>query len=334
MKKILSLVCGCLLATAAAAQDGDLDPNTMDASQQTSAPRQRTVIGAQNNNWEQDSDVTDFLRQIGSDTTYWRGNGAFSISGAQTNLTNWAAGGDKSIAGNTALTYSLDYEKDRSLWMNRLELGFGLSRTDANGTRKTTDRIYLNSIYGYEVVEHWYASFFVNFQSQFAKGYNYAVSKTDYISRFLAPGYLSLGPGITWMPKPWFVATFSPASWRGTFVQDKKLSQRGAYGVKPGKRLHSEFGANLKLVARFNPLPNVSVYSRLDLFSNYLDKPQNVDVHWDTIVTMNINKWLSANLTVNMIYDDNVRFVWEQGGKAVPALQLKEVLGLGFMASF
>jgi hypothetical protein len=130
------------------------------------------------------------------------------------------------------------------------------------------------------------------------------------------------------------MASLSPASWKGTFVSDDKLSQRGAYGVTPGKRLHSEFGADLKLVARLDPLPYLSIYSRLDFFSNYLSKPQNIDVHWDTILTAKINKWFSANLTLNMIYDDNVRFVWEPGGRPIPQLQFKEVLGLGFMASF
>jgi hypothetical protein len=264
----------------------------------------------------------------------WRRMGTFSVNASQVSLTNWAAGGDNTVAGNAALVYSLDYEQDRHLWMNRLELGYGLSKTDTYGTRKITDRIYLNSLYGYKMVEHWYGSFFVNFQSQFAKGYNYGVSRTNYISKFLAPGYLSLGPGVTWIPKQWFMAFLSPATWKGVFVCDDYLSAMGAYGVKPGKKLRSEFGADLKLVARFNPLPNVSVYSRLDLYSNYLRKPQNIDVTWDTIITAAINKWLSASLTLNMIYDDNVRFVWEPGGKPVPKIQIKEVLGLGFLASF
>jgi hypothetical protein len=307
MKKILFFfVSACLLSTGAFAQD--------DPYQGLS------------------EDVLSLLD--GRDTTYWHGQGAFSVNASQVSLTNWAAGGENSVAGNLALTYSLDYERSRHLWMNRFEFGYGLSRTEHNGVRKTTDRIYLNSLYGYKIVEHWYASFFVNFQSQFAKGYNYGVSRTDYISRFMAPGYLSFGPGITWVPKQWFMASLSPASWRGTFVRDSKLSARGAYGVTPGKRLHSEFGANLKMVARFEPLPNLSVYSRLDLFSNYLHKPQNIDVHWDTILTMAVNKWFSASLTLNMIYDDDVRFVWEPGGRPVPQLQFKEVLGLGFMANF
>jgi hypothetical protein len=218
--------------------------------------------------------------------------------------------------------------------MNRLELGYGLSRTESQGLRKTTDRIYLNSVYGYKIVDHWYASFFVNFQSQFAKGYNYSVDRANYISRFMAPGYLSLGPGVTWIPNSWFMASLSPATWRGTFVMDDYLSLMGAYGVTPGKRLRNEFGADLKLVARTTLWNWLGVYSRLDLFSNYLHKPQNIVVHWDTIFSAQLNRWLSANLTLNMIYDDNIRFVWEPGGKAVPKLQFKEMFGLGFIAAF
>jgi hypothetical protein len=285
--------------------------------------------------YDDSQDVSDVLNRILADETpRWRGNGDFSVTASQVSLTNWAAGGENAVAGTAMFNYSLDYEKSRSLWMNRLELGYGLSKTESQGVRKNTDRIYFNSVYGYEIVEHWYASFFVNFQTQFAKGYNYPVSRTNYISRFMAPGYLSLGPGITWMPNSWFIASFSPATWRGTFVMDDYLSQMGAYGVTPGKRLRNEFGADLKLVARTTLWNFLSVYSRLDLFSNYLHKPQNIVVHWDTILSAQINKWLSANLTFNLIYDDNVRFVWEPGGKPVPKVQLKELFGLGFMTSF
>ncbi len=308
MKNFLLLLSMCLLATTLQAQ-----------TVQTTLP----------------ADDAEFIKNIDTvDSTAWKGVGVLSINASQMSLTNWAAGGDNSVAGTAALTYSLDYEHNRSLWMNRLELGYGLNKTETNGLRKTADKIYFNSMYGYKIVEHWYASFFVNFQSQFAKGYNYSVSTTTPISRFMAPGYLKLGPGITWMPKEWFIMMFSPASWSGTFVLDDDLSALGAYGVKPGKHLLSEFGADLKLIARFDPMENVSVYSRLEFYSNYLEKPQNIDIHWDTFVTMKINQWLSANLNFSMVYDDNVKFVKKPGAKPVAKIQFKEVFGLGFMVAF
>lgn len=283
--------------------------------------------------WAQDAGKVTVQEFEKPDTTYWKGEGTFSVNASQVSLTNWSAGGDASVAGDAGLIYNLSYRGGKNLWQNRLEIAYGLNNTETNGLRKTNDKVYLNSMYGYKIGKYWYATGFVNFRTQFAKGYNYATSTTDYISRFMAPGYLSAGLGITWVPKPWFTATFAPATWRGTFVMDDLLSEQGAFGVTLGKHLLSEFGGDLKLEAQYEFLPNMTVYSRLELFSNYLNKPQNIDVHWDTQLTMKINKWFSANVNLNLIYDDDVKFTREDGTK-VARLQFKEVLGVGFMAAF
>ncbi len=153
------------------------------------------------------------------------------------------------------------------------------------------------------------------------------------MSQFMAPGYLSVGAGLTWTPKRWFTATLAPATWRGTFVTDTRLSDTGAFGVDPGRRLLSEFGGNLRLEASYEFLPNMTVYSRLDLFSDYLRKPENVDVRWDVQLQMKINKWFSANLTLNSIYDDDIK-IPQKDGVAGPRFQFKEVLGIGLQARF
>lgn len=268
-----------------------------------------------------------------SDTTYWTKKGVAGLNLSQVSLSNWAAGGDGSVAFDVLFNYDLNYKRDRHLWENRLELAYGLNNTSSNGIRKTNDKIYLSSIYGYRIARTWYVSGLLNFNSQFANGYDYGSGNPDFISRFMAPGYLMTGAGVTWKPKAWFSMTFTPATWRGTFVCSSRLSGEGAYGVDPGKRLRSEFGANLKLEFNYEFLPNMTVYSRFDFYSNYLDKPQNVDVSWDLQLNMKINKWFAANLSMNMIYDDDTRFL-QPDGRMSPRVQFKEVLGIGFQAAF
>ena len=221
--------------------------------------------------------VTSAAAQEISDTT-WTGKGVAGLNLSQVSLSNWAAGGDGSVAFDVLLNYDLVYRRERHLWQNRLELAYGLNNTSSNGMRKTNDKIYLSSVYGYRIARAWYASALLNFNTQFANGYDYNSDPRDYISRFMAPGYLMIGAGVTWMPKKWFTMTFTPATWRGTFVTSSRLSAEGAYGVDPGKRLLSEFGGNLKLEFNYEFLPNMTLYSRVDFYSNYLDKPQNVDV--------------------------------------------------------
>ena len=85
--------------------------------------------------------------------------------------------------------------------------------------------------------------------------------------------------------------------------------------------------------ATYEFLKNMTVYSRLDLYSNYLEDPQNVDVNWIVQLNMKINQWFSANISTNMIYDDNIKIAQKDGTKG-PRLQFKEALNIGFQVNF
>lgn len=272
------------------------------------------------------------IAQPGMDTT-WKRGGSLGINLNQVSLSNWAAGGDNAVGFNLQFNYFANYRKARHLWNNQLELDYGLNKTKSDGTKKTNDKIYLSSVYGYELVKNLYLSGLMTFQTQFAKGYDYSTDPRTYISRFMSPGYLLVGAGLTWNPKTWFTATLSPATWRGTFVNSDILSDEGQFGVTPGKHLFSEFGANLRMEARYEFLKNMTIFSRLSLYSNYLKKPQNVDVNWDVQLNMAINKWFTALVTTSMIYDDDTKILQKDGSKGA-RLQFKEALGIGFQVTF
>lgn len=272
------------------------------------------------------------IAQPGMDTT-WKRGGSLGINLNQVSLSNWAAGGDNAVGFNLQFNYFANYRKARHLWNNQLELDYGLNKTKSDGTKKTNDKIYLSSVYGYELVKNLYLSGLMTFQTQFAKGYDYSTDPRTYISRFMSPGYLLVGAGLTWTPKTWFTATLSPATWRGTFVNSDILSDEGQFGVTPGKHLFSEFGANLRMEARYEFLKNMTIFSRLSLYSNYLKKPQNVDVNWDVQLNMAINKWFTALVTTSMIYDDDTKILQKDGSKGAH-LQFKEALGIGFQVTF
>ncbi len=263
----------------------------------------------------------------------WITNGYAGLKLTQVSFTNWATGGDNAFAFDLQGTYQADYKHNKHIWQNRIELSYGLNKTKSEITKKTSDKIYLNSNYGYEIYKNLYLSALFNFQSQFTRGYDYGVNPDVYVSQFMAPGYLMTGIGFTWTPNKFFTAVLSPAAWRGTFVLNDRLSDEGAYGVKPGKRLLSEFGANLKLEGRYEFLKNMTLYSRLDLYSDYLRKPQNVDINWEVQINMVINKWFSTTLTTNMVYDDDVKIALSDGRK-VKRVQFKELLGVGLQFNF
>lgn len=273
-----------------------------------------------------------FAQEV-QDTTYWIKNGFAGLKFTQVSLTNWAAGGNNAVAFDAQANYEANYKKGKHIWNNRIELAYGLSKIKGEGVQKTNDKIYLNTNYGYSIYKNLYASALLNFQTQFSPGYDYSISRDVSISDFMSPGYLLIGPGLTWIPNKYFTASFSPITWRGTFVLNERMSDEGDFGVTPGKKVRSEWGANLKLEGQYEFLKNMKIYSRADFYSDYTHNPKNIDVNWEVQLNMSINKWFSTTLTTNLVYDDDVKIVQSDGSKG-PRIQFKEVLGVGVQFNF
>jgi len=283
-----------------------------------------------------------------SDTTYWKGTGDFSLNFSQVSLTNWSAGGDNSISGNTFFNYSLDYAKAKNSWKNKLILGYGLQLIDGDYT-KTDDKIDFSSLYGHALTEHIDISALAFLKTQFAEGFD-GDNDSVYISKFMAPGYIGIGPGFNYKPTDYLSIFLSPATAQWVIVNDQRLADEGAFGVTPaeymtledgtvvktkdGEQVKFQFGANFKLAFKKDIMKNVNFETTLELFSDYLHNPQNIIVKWDAIIDMTINKYLSAKLTTNFIYDDNIIIKDKSGNPLGPRTQFKEMFGLGFGVKF
>lgn len=284
------------------------------------------------------------LRSILTDTSYWTSKMLFGVNGSQTSFVNWAAGGRNNIAVLGFLDASATYRKKNIKWNNDLKLALGgLRFTDktVEGRRmqKTDDRIDAASSIGYEFKNKWFYTLTAGFKTQMLDGF---VLPNDSVraSTLLAPAYLNLALGIEFAPSPAFNIFLSPVAAKFTIVNDEVLANAGAFGVRkadtnslgqvinPGKRFRSEYGAYFRM--RFNKeiAKNIEMKSRLELFSNYIDKPQNVDVNAEVIFTFKVNKWFSSSLQWNMIYDDDIK-VLDAKGRSGPRTQFKSVLGLG-----
>lgn len=262
----------------------------------------------------------------------WKNGGKFALNFSQSSLTNWAPGGQNSLALNSFFNYFADYAKDKSLWENRLDLAYGFLKEGEADIRKSDDKIDFSSKYGMKATQKLYYAALLTFKSQFSEGYNYP-DDSVVISRFLAPGYLTVGLGMDWKPADYFSFFLSPATARWIIVTDDDLSNIGAYGVDPGDKVRTEVGAMARLEFLKDILKNVNLKSKLELFSNYLDQPQNVDVYWDNMFVMTINKYLSTSLNLTLAYDDNLR-ITDKDGKTGPRTQFKEVFGIGLTYGF
>lgn len=263
----------------------------------------------------------------------WDLKGVVGANMSQTTLSNWSAGGENSMAGNVYLNGALKRKSGNWLWVNTLVLEYGLSKLKSDGTKKTNDNIDFSTQLGYSTNNKLFYTAMGSFKTQFYKGYNYP-DKINVISKFMAPAYSNLSLGIEYRPKANYSVYFSPASAKFTFVQDDYLSGLGAFGVDPGDKFKAEAGTYMKARLEQGIMENVSLISTLDLFTAYDKSFGNIDVNWDVLVSMKINKFLSATLNMTMKYDDDVKTLDDQGNKKGPKIQFKEILGVGLAYNF
>lgn len=278
--------------------------------------------------------------------TIWKVGGTIGLNFSQSYFSNWASGGQNSISGTAFTILFAKYQKGRNLWDNSLNLAYGQMMQGDQDPIKTDDQIDLTSTYGYQLKNpNWYYTILFNFRSQFAPGYTIedGVEVGDKTSDFLAPGYLILSPGMGYHPNDNFSFMVSPITMKMTIVTIDELAT--AYGLDAGDNIRTEFGAFVKASYQKDIFENVNLLTKIDLFSNYADNPQNIDVNWETIITMKINSWLSASLNTQVIYDDDIAIVVDRkevmGDDGLtmvditgPRTQFKEVFALGLSVKF
>lgn len=264
----------------------------------------------------------------------WTTGGNYVLNMGQGSISNWAAGGDDfSFSLNTYLSLYALYEKEKISWDNTLDLGYGIMDGTSRGTRKIDDRMDLNTKLGYALTSDLNFAGLFNFHSQFSKGYSYKPDrKRKLMSNFMSPGYLLLSLGLDYKPAKGLSIFISPVTSRWVFVTDDSLSAKGSYGVKPGKKVSKEIGSFASVSYRKSFSKKVTYQGRLDLFSNYQNNPENVDLAMNNLLITKVSKVFSFNIGVDFIYDDDVKLFGKNHDS--PALQRKQVVGAGLAFKF
>lgn len=282
------------------------------------------------------------------DTT-WQYGGMVGLNFSQSAYVNWAAGGENSISYTALFNAFLKYQEGNSRWITTLDLAYGQSRIGEGGRmRKIDDRIEFNTKYGQKMTETLFLSALLNFRTQFDKGYNLP-NDSVHFSEFMSPGYLTLALGLDYIPAENFSVMLSPVAAKMTFVLNQRMADAGDYGVEPaeynafgekisdGENFRFELGASF--IARYNVSlieESINFSTKLQLFSNYLEKPENIDVNWEGLLTFKINDFLNASIAAELIYDDDIHIVTVEDGEthSGPRTQFREVLSIGLAYNF
>lgn len=315
------------------------------------------VIGLAQISFGQITDNESKVRNQKTDTIQgWKTGGVIVFNLSQTSLTNWSAGGQNSFAVNGLFSGFASYKRDKSAWDNSLDVGYGLLKQGKNSDyMKTDDRFDFLSKYGRKAYRDFYYAVLFNFKTQMTIGKDYA-KDTAKISNFLAPAYIIAALGMDYKPNAYFSAFVAPLTGKITLINDQQLADAGSFGVKAatydalGNRLtkgelsNSEFGGYIRIIYSRNDfksefLKGVSFTTKIDLFSNYIKNPQNIVINWENLIALKVNKYISANINTDLIYDDKIKTILgkTKDGLVIesgPRVQFKEILGVGFSYKF
>ncbi len=274
---------------------------------------------------------------------YWDYDFASSFALSQNYLSNWAKGGENSFSTLLDIKGQATYtnkEKERE-WSNSGRLKYGSIVTEEHGLRKNTDLLELNSQFNKGLTKKIDFSALFYMKNQIAKGYHYPNDSVE-ISKFLNPGTFTIGVGAEYKPFKKTTVNFSLLSYKNTFVLDTSAIDQTIHGIEADKRANQEMGGQLLIKNELTIIDDLNISNSLRLFSNYLDKPQNVDIDWEINLEKQLSLFFTVMLNVHLIYDDDIRFpkldendepvlLPDGSEKKIPRLQLKQYLGLTFL---
>jgi len=286
--------------------------------------------------------------------SFWDTQNKIGFNFSEAAFVNWNSGGNNSVTGLAHAKFVRNYKFRYIQWNNDLEIRYGLNAQEDRELRKTEDVIRFSSTFGFrrDTVSNWYYSVKMNFNTQFTNGYKYPDTENP-ISSFMAPGYLFLGGGASYIPEgKKFDLYISPLTQKATFVLNQELANRGAFGVKravrdidgniieEGKKVYMELGFLVTNTWENEIAKNIILNHRLSLYSDYLNSFGNIDVDWELNFNLKVNKYISTSFGTHVIYDDDILFDEQKDAngtivqRGVPKIQFKQILGVGLLYDF
>ena len=255
----------------------------------------------------------------------------------------WQGGGTSNYAANFGLTHDANYSKENITWDNRVVIDYGIAnQKNQEFTRKTNDRFEFNSLLGKQIKETpWYYSFFLNARTQLANGYDFEEDEDgNPIRSKLQKFYLQVISKQVWECYGKKVINLklniAPATGRLIIVNSQftnvgqgqsdidAFNQIGYFGVYANETSRFEFGAAVGGYGKFTLSKNIVMENVLNLYSNYLEDLENIDIDYTLNLVITANKWITTNVAFQAMYDDN----------AVKGFQIREALGVGLTYGF
>lgn len=266
------------------------------------------------------------------EVSYWRNWTSFGINANQASFSdNWNGGGVNSISVGGLFDHKSEYVRDDKSFVSQISLKYGKVKNKDQSARKSNDRIFWDNKAALKFSKYW--SFFASLalETQFDVGYSYSRNdfgeevRSDPISNFMAPGYITESIGLEYKPDKSFSLRLGTGTARQTLILDDRLvfDDRPNFGVEAGKNFKNELAFQVVANLDKNISSNLNLLARYAFFANY-EEFKNASHRLDATLTARVSRVINVSLSTVVWYDKNV----------VSDVQMSENLALGIMYKF
>jgi len=242
---------------------------------------------------------------------------------------NWYQGGNSNIAILGILTGALNYDNKKNIqWENSAEWHIGFNSVAGDTLRMLStndDVVKINSKLGIKAGGNFFYSGSVDFSTQLFNSYN-GINSTVMKTSFLTPVRLNIGVGLDYKYKKIFSLMLSPVAFKYIYVSDNVNVNPNLFGVQTDKNQLSEIGSSLKATLSYPFSHDIQFDSKLSFYTNY----QKVEVDWEMVCNLTINRFMSTRISFNPRFDNTV--IETNGIKA--KTQFKQLISVGFSHKF
>jgi hypothetical protein len=272
---------------------------------------------------------------------YWKIGAGLGLDFAQLLQINPRQGaGQNRIGIGGALTSYAKLKKDLMAWDNTLVWQFGVQKFGsgplANGAnipfQKAIDEFRISSKLGVRANDSSQLFISVDFNllsqitptfqgtKQYPGNFLTDITRSDAtpLAHFFSPATTTASIGVDFKPNSTFSIFYSAAGAKFIIVTDDDIARKGVHGNPVTKNTAGTVIAFTNVDAQIGSLCKINyankfmdkkltLTSQLILYSNYLRNPQNIDVDWNSQLSMTLIKNLQISLIANVFYDDDVR---------------------------
>ncbi len=235
--------------------------------------------------------------------------------------------GQNNLSFGGLLNFFANYTGKKIIWDNRFNIQLSAQRVGDRSQpfSKTNDVLQINTLLGRKIAKKLYIAGMADLRTQcfFTYGNGYLDSyngKYPLTSEPFSPATLKILPGLLYRPNTHVKFLFSVLSTKANIVANDFLAAKtgdntegvGLLGNPNSgdgnyQNTNYQFGAELRgeLTKKFFN-DKLIVSSIVDLYSNYLKKPENIAFEWYNSIDLVVFKNISINLKSDWFYDHNV----------------------------